>query len=98
MAIKILEIEEWGGEKRARCEFNFGEMWIPFGMLTQYGIGPAQIVAGATVQEKPRPKSGESERREVHDRAVRDRRAHRFSDSIGGDSSNYREPKFGRGE
>ncbi len=29
------------------------------------------------------------------DKRVAERRAHRFSDSIGGDSSNYVEPKFG---
>lgn len=37
----------------------------------------------------------EKELREL-DRRVAERRAHRFSDSIGGDSSNYVEPKFGR--
>lgn len=29
------------------------------------------------------------------DRMIAERRAHQFSDSIGGDSSNYMEPKFG---
>ena len=37
----------------------------------------------------------EYERKRLQARHVSDRQAHRFSDSIGGDSSNYRSPWFG---
>lgn len=46
---------------------------------------------------KPRDERDEPEveRRRLIERHVQDRRNHQFSDSIGGDSANYREPKFG---
>ena len=39
----------------------------------------------------------EYERQRVAQRRINERRDHRFSDDIGGSSSNYRSPYFGRG-